>query len=702
MIRKSAILVATFLSSSVFAIDPLKYVDPSIGSINSRWFYNAPVSVPGGLIAGGPIDSGFGGYSGGGSPIGTLNNGLHQGFVLIKGFQLGEILILPKCKDDLNFNAQLIKGSEKFEPNYYETKIKDNNYLIKYKVTAGIWTAKFHFEWECKNPIVYISYGNSLGEAGLINESNTHGDINFIGKNFYGYSENKPPYSTASHKTYFYGTSDDDYVMDKKNKYAVIKPKKNNFDLTFALSYTGSDGAFGNYKTEITKGNFNELKSLGQDQWSNELKKIAIVGSNSEKKIFYTSLWNSLRGKSLINDYDGSIPANGKVIHSDVSLYNTDSMWGANFSLIQFLQIFYPKLAVNLAGSLIKISQLYGHIPDGWAINGPVEGMSINTSINYLASIKNYLHVKIDLNYQLILNALGLFGNQEDGYKTEGAESFYHYGYIPLEDFQYAAAANTIELSYSSMCALNLINNGEDSQVLKKSAENYKNIFDIKRKSFVPRLRNGNFKDDFNEMSGSEFAEGNARQYFWGNPYSLQWYMRFISIADLRSHLIEDMEDADRHKFSKNGNVGGYSSLKYNHGNQVALNAVYGFHMLGYPNLSRKYVKKIISKFYGSNSYNGYGNQQDEDQGQLSAWYLMASIGMYDYFGGCDSDPVILLIPPLFKSVDIKTDNLKIKITNNVNYNNDNFKVYIDGKIHDSKIKFSELKSVKNILYTKL
>lgn len=700
MSRLSTLLIVTFLSTRVFALDLLKYVDPSVGSINSRWFYNSPVSVPSGLIAGGPIDSGFGGYTGGGSPVGTLNNGLHQGFVLVKAFQLGEILILPKCTDDKIFNTQLIKGSEKIEPNYYETKIKDNNYLIKYKVTAGVWTAKFNFEWECKNPLIYISYGNALGESGLINKNSTHGDIKFNKNIFHGNTSNKPPYSITSHNTYFYGKSDNEYILDKRNNYAVIKPKNNIFNLTLALSYTGSEGAFENYKAEKFKGDFNELKAVGQDQWNNELKKISIVGTDNDKKIFYTSLWNSLRGKSFINDYDGSIPVNDEVIQSNVSLFNTDSMWGANFTIIQFLQIIYPKLAVDLARSLIKISQLYDHIHDGWAINGPVKGMSINTSINYLASIKNYLQVEIDLNHNLILNALGLFGQQKDGYKTEGAESFYRYGYVPLEDYQYAAAAHTIELSYSSMCALNLIENEIDRQVLKKSAENYKNIFDMERRSYVPRLRNGNFKDGFNEMSGSEFAEGNARQYFWSNPYSLKWYMNFISIEDLKSRLTEDMEDADEHNFSKNGNIGGYSSLKYNHGNQVALNTVYGFHILGYPNLTRKYVKKIISKFYGSNDYNGYGNQQDEDQGQLSAWYLMASIGMYDYFGGCEPDPTILLIPPLFKSIDIKTDILDIKITNNVNYNNDKFKVYIDGKIHEAKIKFSELKSIKNILYT--
>jgi len=105
------LMLLIFATKNIFAIHPLDYVDPSIGSYNSRWFYSSFVSVPNGLIAGGPIDSGLGGYEGGGTPVGTKDNGFHQGFVLVKGFQIGEILLLPKCIDDEKFNTKLVKNS---------------------------------------------------------------------------------------------------------------------------------------------------------------------------------------------------------------------------------------------------------------------------------------------------------------------------------------------------------------------------------------------------------------------------------------------------------------------------------------------------------------------------------------------------------------------------------------------------------------
>jgi putative alpha-1,2-mannosidase len=691
----------SFLYLQALAIEPLDFVDPNIGVINSRWFFNAPVSVPNGLISGGPIDSGFGGYSGGGSPIGTEGNGFHRGFVLIKGFQIGEVLILPKCIDDQNFITKLVKDSEKLKPNYYETIIKDGNYKIKYKVTATKWTAKFNIEWDCKNPIIYVSYGNALGESGLKNEENTRGDIKVYNKNYAGYSENKPPYSIISHKSYFYVSSDNEYFLKRKNKYyAVLASNKNNSDLNITLSYTGVNGAVKNYEAEAKNKSFEEVKNTGQKLWSAEFKKFSVIGPSSDKKIFYTSLWNALRGKSIINDYDGSIPVGGNIVYSDISIYNSDSMWGGNFNITQLWGIFYPELAKNFGSSLVKIRELYGHIPDGWAINGPVQGMGINTSLNYLGAIRNFSLYIPDLDTTSILSTLGVKGNQAIGYKTEGADSFYKYGYVPLEDFQYGAGAHTIELSYANNCALNLIeNNTSLYKTLQISSNNYKNIFDINNRAYVPKLKNGKFKDYFNEMSGSEFAEGNARQYFWSNPYALLWYKSFISNEYLKTRLTKDLEDAEKYNFSKNSNVGGYSTLKYNHGNQVALNAVFGFHIMGYPNLTRKYSRSILSKFYGVDRYHGYGYQQDEDQGQLSAWYVMASIGMYDYFGGCVPDPTILLIPPLFKSVVVKTNNLDFTITNNSDHHSDKFKVYIDGKLHDPQIKLSKLRHVKNIIY---
>jgi putative alpha-1,2-mannosidase len=62
-------------------------------------------------------------------------------------------------------------------------------------------------------------------------------------------------------------------------------------------------------------------------------------------------------------------------------------------------------------------------------------------------------------------------------------------------------------------------------------------------------------------------------------------------------------------------------------------------------------VRAICDEFYGTESIHGYGYGQDEDQGQLGSWYVMASMGLFDVKGLTDLRPTIQLGSPTFKDI---------------------------------------------------
>ncbi|MGY0408662.1 MAG: glycoside hydrolase domain-containing protein, partial [Polaribacter sp.] len=94
----------------------------------------------------------------------------------------------------------------------------------------------------------------------------------------------------------------------------------------------------------------------------------------------------------------------------------------------------------------------------------------------------------------------------------------------------------------------------------------------------------------------------------------------------------------------------------YNHGNQPSLHDAWLFNYSGKPWLTQKWVRTICNEFYGTEPLHGYGVGQDEDQGQLGAWYVMASIGLFDVQGHASAKPSFQFGSPIFDKITIHLD----------------------------------------------
>jgi putative alpha-1,2-mannosidase len=91
----------------------------------------------------------------------------------------------------------------------------------------------------------------------------------------------------------------------------------------------------------------------------------------------------------------------------------------------------------------------------------------------------------------------------------------------------------------------------------------------------------------------------------------------------------------------------------YNHGNQPSLQIAWLFNLSGRPHLTQYWVRRICDEFYGSDRLHGYGYGQDEDQGQLGAWYVLAAMGLFDVEGGTAKKPTMQLSVPLFPKIEV-------------------------------------------------
>ena len=75
------------------------------------------------------------------------------------------------------------------------------------------------------------------------------------------------------------------------------------------------------------------------------------------------------------------------------------------------------------------------------------------------------------------------------------------------------------------------------------------------------------------------------------------------------------------------------------------------FNWASRPWLTQKWSRSIIDNFYGTglaNAYLGY-----EDQGQLSSWFVMAAIGLFQTDGGGSANPIYEIASPLYEKITI-------------------------------------------------
>jgi predicted alpha-1,2-mannosidase len=185
----------------------------------------------------------------------------------------------------------------------------------------------------------------------------------------------------------------------------------------------------------------------------------------------------------------------------------------------------------------------------------------------------------------------------------------------------------------------------------------WKLLFDPQTRLIRPKNSKGEFIDKFDPLAPWRgFQEGNAVQYTFYVPHQPEELVKMLGQETFNNRLDSIFIESQKNIFGGGKEVDAFAGLKtlYNHGNQPNLHVSWMFNFSGKPWLSQKWVRAICNEFYGTEGIHGYGYGQDEDQGQLGAWYVMSSIGLFDVKGLTEIKPKFQVGSPLFDKVTIK------------------------------------------------
>ncbi|MCF8302948.1 MAG: GH92 family glycosyl hydrolase [Bacteroidales bacterium] len=737
MIRKVFLLFFIGLigiSSSIGqkSYKPTDYVDPMMGTTDSRWMLFPGVSMPFGMVKLSPDNQRKGWKAGYEYNIDNIAGFSHLHSWTMGGLltvpTTGELKIKPGKEDDpdLGYRSRIDHDQEIAQPGYYSVFLEDYGINTELTSTTRAGFQRYTFP-ESENARVLIDlkipteYNYEIFQAKItkVTDREIQGytvqqslrRANYNEFNLYFVIRFDKPFKT------FNGWMHDEIIRDTNEVFLIFgdddvgafvefdTEEGEQIQMQSGVSLVNIQQARLNLETEMDPFDWNFEKAVKQnkDTWDELLGTIQVEGgSESDLKKFYTNMYRAYSSRTIWSDVNGKYRDMYEKVQQlddpNSPVYGCDAFWNTFWNLNQLWTLQHPEIANKWVKSLLEIND-----KGGWLPKGPtgIEYSSIMVASHeiplivsaYQKGIRNY---DVEKAYKAMLHnqtepgrphpAGGHVGNRQ-------LAPYLELGYVPDEE---GPTSNTMEYAYDDYTVAQIakaLGKEKDYKTFMKRAYNYKNIFKEDEGYVWRRNKDGSWVDDFSKyghstFKGSGFVEGNAWQYTWFVPHDQSGLVEMLGEDEFINRLNKGFEKSSPHRFNsehlhKNGLVG-VGLLPINHGNQPNMQAAYLFNHAGAPWLTQKWVREVMNGFYydGVDAWPG-----DEDQGQMGAWFVMSSMGLFEMDGGTSVKPIYEIGSPIFDKVTIQLDEkyypggeFVIEVKDNSDKNRYIQKAELDGK----------------------
>jgi predicted alpha-1,2-mannosidase len=670
--------------------EPVDYVNMFTGTSNSRWMLGPYAGVPYGMVQLGPDNQQSGWMAGYEYSIMNVT-----GFNHIHAWTMAGLMVMPSNQDftrkhgasshayrgaGAGYHSRILKSTEKASPGYYSCELYDAACEAELTATNHCGFHKYTFSKTTEARILLtlnipVEYRLGIKKASfkMVNDSTVEGFVHYDAT----YGEYTLYYSILFDKAFksFNGWENSSVLTDVSaidgdndvGAYVTYSVTKNeSIQMKIGLSLVDLEGARKNLKQELEPYNwdFDAVVAAARQEWNRLLSTIEVEGSEVNKEKFYTNFYRSF-AKQTWSDVDGryrdafnriqQLPQGG-VMYGGDAFWNTFWNWNTLLSLID----------TDKMNNWVK-TQLELYDKTGWTNNGPtglkltgIMGVTHEIALMVSAYQKGIRDYDTNQLYEAVRHNGMEQGKWLPGNGLSGMERLDVYnslGYVPLE---VDAACRTLDYAYTDFCAAQLakaMNKKADYTFFLNRSNNWKNQFHPELKLQVPRDSAGNWMQDFDPFSGKHWIEGNAWQYTWYVPHDVKGVVKLLGADLFNDRLEKGFEQSYKHNFAAHAfdrhQVTAYEYY-INHGNEGNMQAAFLFNYAGKPWLTQKYSRAILEHYYGNTPYHGW--EGDEDEGQMGAWFVIASMGLFEMDGAVTNDPTFDLTSPLFNEIKIHVD----------------------------------------------
>ena len=407
-------------------------------------------------------------------------------------------------------------------------------------------------------------------------------------------------------------------------------------EMKAGISFTSLEGARNNLQQEIKIGSFDAVHRKAINNWNKELSRIKIKGGTTEeKKVFYTALYHTMIDPRIVEDVDSKYMGGDGKIHTGSTFHKRTifSGWDVFRSQMPLQTLINPGLVSDMINSLVTLAKEKNKdYLERWELLNAYSGCMLgNPAVAVItdAYAKGIRSFNVPEAYRLSVNSVERFGNGTLGY-TPGD----------------LCLSYTLEYAYTDWCVSRLaqwLNHPEDEKKYAARGENYKNIFDTEKGWFRPKDKDGQWLP---------WPDSGRLKPWYGtmesNPYQQGWFVPqdvdgMVTLMGGKQKVISDLESFFEHT-PENMMWNDY----YNHANEPVHHVPFLFNRLGQPWLTQQWTRAICKRAYHNSVEGLVGN---EDVGQMSAWYVLAAIGIHPV---CPGDTRQEITSPVFDEITIR------------------------------------------------
>lgn len=698
-------------------IDYTAKVYPLLDTENSRWFYFSSASRPFGMVNLSP-DTQIGGAWGSGYRYKTDTI---KGFSHIHAWQMSGISVMPvttnkESKEDIykDFYSKFSHDQEVVIPGFHKVNLDRFNIAAQLTSTKRVGFHQYSYPDNQEDKAILFNLNTLLGPS-----SNTDGFLEQNSANeLSGKVTMEPTHRRPKPLTVYFKVKLNAKIVsvnkdDKTGNYLIVLDKdQNNVLMKVGISYTSVANAALNMSKELPHWQFEKVKEEAKGEWNGLLGRISVKGgSEQDQRRFYTDLWHALQGRRIINDINGAYPNNTGEIFKVGQLplkadgspkfnhYNSDSFWGAQWTLNTLWGLVYPEIMYDFSNSLMQYYKDGGLIPRGPSGGNYTYVMTGASATPFLVTAiqKGIFKDELEDVYQALKkNHLAGGIMEKAGYEHTtniggGLKYYLDKGYVPypIPEGKFGShqdgASLTMEYAYQDWTLAQLakkMGHKEDYDYFLARSSNYKNVFDKKIGWMRPKGVKGTWKSEYDPYQAEHgFIESNGAQSTWFVPHDLVGLANLMGGKDAAiNKLNEQFKTAETLGFTAGTSHAvelhpEYSRIPINFGNQPSIQTAFIFSQLNRSDLTQFWSRKVTKTVFGglspSTGYNG-----DEDQGLMGSLAVLMKIGLFQMNGGTEANPEYQIGSPIFDEVNIKLNNnfyngdlFTIKANNNSNAN---------------------------------
>ena len=545
---------------------------------------------------------------------------------------LGDVAFLP-VKDFKQTSTRFKHEAEKVHPGYYSLQLTDPNVLVELTATERCGFHRYTFKDGAKAQLALdlsqcIGW-DKLNDCLLTQESSTR-LTGFRRSN--GWAADRRIYFSID-----FSQPVTVHRLDSMERVVVsVADNTKPLLVKVALSPVSIDKAKLNMQAEMAGWDFDATVKAADDAWNRELARIQIqTNDQTKKRVFYTAMYHLMTSCSKFNDVDREYRgADGKVHKADFTNYTTLSLWDTYRAAHPLMTVAFPEMQRDFAQTFLNIYKQQGRLPVWHLMGSETDCMVGNPGAIVLADLtmKGFVEDK-----ELALEALK--ATQMKDIRSLGLLK--EHGYIPWnlepENETVAKALEYCAADDGVAKVAKLLGKSDDYEYFFNRSRSYKKYYDPETRFMRAVGTDGKFRLPFNpffaEHRTNDYTEGNAWQYTFLVPHDVKGLIQLFGsdkafMSKLDSLFFVEGWAGDNASPDMSGMIGQYA-----HGNEPSHHVIYMYNYAGRPDKAAPLLRKMLNEMYLDQPDGLSGN---EDVGQMSAWYILSSVGLYqvDPVGG--------------------------------------------------------------------